>query len=179
MWNLMSLDGYIAGPGGELDWHNDVWGPEMAALSDEQGKSTGGFVFGRKTYGLMAGYWPNASDEQAETRTYMNETRKYVFSRTLKSADWTNSTLLNGDAAKEVAALKAAAAKDLYVFGSADLSAQLLPHGLFDELRIAVAPLLLGSGVPLFRPMGKRLRLKLTKSTPMQSGGMILFYDPR
>ena len=178
MWNLVSLDGYIAGPNGELDWHEQVWGPEMAALSDEQGKSTDGLVFGRKTYDLMAGYWPNAGDEPADTAAYMNDTPKYVFSRTLKSANWTNSTLMSGDAAAQVRALKAKNAKDLFVFGSADLSAQLLPHGLFDEIRIAIGPLLLGDGVRLFRPMDKRMGFKLRKSTPMASGGMILFYDP-
>ena len=74
-------------------------------------------------------------------------------------------------------ALKETTRRDLFVFGSADLSAQLLPHDLFDELRIAVGSLLLGDGVPLFRPMDKRMGYKLARSTPMQSGGMILFYE--
>lgn len=177
MWNLMSLDGFVAGPNGELDWHNDVWGPEMAALSETQGEAMSGMIFGRKTYDLMAGYWPTAT-EDPDIKHYMNTMPKWVFSRTLKSLDWQNCTLLMGDAVAEVRALKQQQEKDLFVFGSADLSEQLLPAGVFDELRIAIGPLLLGDGVRLFRKQPEKMGLKLIKSTPMTSGGMILYYQP-
>lgn len=177
MWNLMSLDGFIAGPGGNLDWHNDVWGPEMAALSETQGDAMSGMIFGRKTYDLMAGYWPTATEEE-QIKHYMNTMPKWVFSNSLTSLVWQNCTLLKGDAAAEVRKLKAQQEKDLFVFGSADLSEQLLPAGVFDELRIAIGPLLLGDGVRLFRKLPEKRGFKLLKHTPMASGGMILYYQP-
>ena len=92
MWNLMSLDGFIEGPNRDISWHNDVWGPELEQFSIEQGKEIGALLFGRVTYELMAGYWPTA--KKNAITDYMNALPKYVFSRTLKKADWANTTLL-------------------------------------------------------------------------------------
>ena len=175
MWNLMSLDGYLAGPGGDISWFNDVWGPELEQFSIEQGKEIGALLFGRVTYELMTGYWPTA--EKSEIADYMNALPKYVFSRTLKRADWANTTLLTGDATAEVAKLKHADGKDIFLFGSADLSSHVLP--LFDELRIGVAPFFLGSGSPLFKKQEKKAKLKLLGADRHSTGVVILRYAPQ
>jgi dihydrofolate reductase len=175
MWNLMSLDGFIEGPNRDLSWHNDVWGPELEQLSIEQGKEIGGLLFGRVTYELMAGYWPTAA--KSEITDYMNALPKYVFSRTLQKADWANTTLLKEDPAAEVAKLKQGEGKDIFVLGSADLSAHLMP--LFDELRIGVAPLLLGSGSPLFKKQDEKPKLQLLGSDRHSTGVVILRYAPK
>jgi dihydrofolate reductase len=175
MWNLMSLDGYIEGPNRDISWHNDVWGPELEGLSKEQGWQAGALLFGRVTYELMASYWPTA--EKGEITDYMNALPKYVFSRTLKKADWNNTTLIKGDAAAEVARLKQEDGKDIFVFGSADLSAHLMP--LFDELRIGVAPLFLGSGSPLFKKRDEKAKLKLLAADKHSTGVVILRYAPQ
>ena len=174
MWNLMSLDGFIEGPNRDISWHSDVWGPELEELSITQGKEIGALLFGRVTYELMAGYWPTA--EKSAITDYMNTLPKYVFSRTLKKADWTNTTLLKGDPAAEVAKLKQDQGKDIFVFGSAELSSQLIP--LFDELRIAVAPLFLGSGTPLFKKQDEKARLKLLSADQHSTGVVVLRYAP-
>lgn len=172
MWNLMSLDGFVEGPNRDISWHNDIWGPELEQLSIEQGKEIGALLFGRVTYELMAGYWPTA--EKTEIADYMNALPKYVFSRTLTKADWTNTTLLKGDPATEVAKLKRDAGKDIFVFGSADLSSHIMP--LFDELRIGVAPLLLGSGSPLFKKQEDTAKLKLVSADRHSTGVVVLRY---
>jgi dihydrofolate reductase len=174
MWNLMTLDGYIEGPNRDLSFHNDVWGDELEQLSIEQGKSAGALLFGRVTYELMAGYWPNETGEVAD---FMNALPKFVFSRTLAGSDWTNTTIWKDNVAGTVARLKRDTAKDIFLFGSADLAADLIAHDLIDEYRIGVCPVLLGSGTLLFKP-GKRHKLKLTDSKSLSTGIVISRYVP-
>ena len=172
MWNLMTLDGFVEGLNRDISWHLDVWGDELEKLSIEQLKSAGGLMFGRVTYELMANHWPNAAGEIAD---FMNALPKYVFSRTLKTANWNNTQLFNDDLPATVARLKRENAKDIFLFGSADLAASLIPHGLIDEFRIAVNPILLGGGSPLFKP-GERLKLKLLDAKTHSTGIVLLRY---
>ena len=174
LWNLMTLDGYVAGPGGNIDWHMDVWGPELEALSIAQGKEAGALMFGRVTYDLMAGHWPKETGTVAD---FMNALPKFVFSRTLKDSPWRNTTMFNGDVAETVTRLKRDTAKDIYLFGSSDLAGSLVPHGLIDEFRICVVPRLIGSGTPLFKP-GAQQKLALTDTQTLPNGGVILRYQP-
>lgn len=174
MWNLMTLDGYVEGPNRNIDWHLDVWGEELEKLSIEQGRAAGGLMFGRVTYELMAGHWPN---QNGDIPDFMNGLPKYVFSRTLKSSAWNNTQMFSADVPGTVARLKRESAKDIFVMGSADLAASLIPHGLIDEFRIAVVPRLLGGGSPLFKP-GQHARLKLIDSRTLSTGGVILRYEP-
>jgi len=174
MWNLTTLDGFVEGPGRDISWHNDVWGEELERLSIEQGRAAGALMFGRITYELMAGYWPTASGEVAD---FMNALPKYVFSRTLTTSDW-NNTQVFGDAAATVAKLKHETAKDIYLFGSADLASHLIPHGLIDEFRIGVAPVLLGEGTPLFKRTSDQRKLKLLETKALSVGAVILRYAP-
>ncbi len=174
MWNLMTLDGYMEGPGRDLSWHNNVWGDELEQLSIEQGKSAGGLLFGRITYELMAGYWPKETGEIAD---FMNALPKFVFSRTLSGSDWTNTTIYKDDVAGTVGRLKRDTVKDIFLFGSADLAADLIAHDLIDEYRIGVCPALLGAGTLLFKP-GGRHRLKLIDSKSFSTGVVISRYVP-
>ena len=174
MWNLMTLDGFVEGPGRDISWHLDVWGEELEKLSIEQGKSAGGLMFGRITYELMANYWPN---EKGEVADFMNALPKYVFSRTLKASGWNNTQMFDADMPGTVARLKRENPKDIFLFGSADLAASLIPHGLIDEFRIAVNPIILGGGSPLFKP-GERVKLKLIDSRTHSTGIVILRYEP-
>lgn len=176
MWNLMTLDGYVAGPNGDISWHDDVWGDELEQLRNAQCKAADALIFGRVTYELMAGYWPTATGETAD---FMNGVQKYVFSRTLTKSDWNKVSFFAGDVPATVERLKRDTAKDIFVFGSADLCATIMRHGLFDELRIALCPVLLGAGSPLFRHSGDRARLKLLDAAPMRSNGVVILrYAP-
>jgi dihydrofolate reductase len=174
MWNLMTLDGFVEGPNRDISWHFDVWGEELEKLSIEQGLSAGGLMFGRVTYELMANHWPGATGEVAD---FMNALPKYVFSRTLTKSDWNNTQMFGSDVPGTVARLKRENTKDIFLFGSADLAASLMPHGLIDEFRIAVNPIILGGGTPLFKA-GERLKLKLLDSRTLSTGVVILRYSP-
>jgi dihydrofolate reductase len=175
MWNLMTLDGFVEGPNRDISWHFDVWGEELEKLSIEQLNAAGGLLFGRVTYELMANHWPSASGEVAD---FMNAAPKHIFSRTLTKSDWNNCRLYGNDAPGTVAQLKRDRAKDIFLLGSADLAASLIPHRLIDEFRIAVNPIILGGGTPLFK-QGEKIRLKLLDSRALSSGIVILRYAPR
>jgi dihydrofolate reductase len=174
MWNLMTLDGFVEGPNRDISWHFDVWGEELERLSVEQLNSAGGLMFGRVTYELMANHWPSATGEVAD---FMNALPKYAFSRTLTRSDWNNTQMFGADVPDTVARLKRESAKDILLFGSADLAASLVAHGLIDEFRIAVNPIILGGGTPLFKP-GERVKLKLLDLKPLSTGIAILRYEP-
>jgi len=176
MWNLVTLDGFFEGPKSwELDWHDSVWGDELEKYSIEQSKSTGMLLFGRVTYEGMASYWPSQKGEIAD---FMNTIPKIVFSKTMKKAEWNNTTLVKGNAVEEVAKLKRQSGKNMFVFGSANLSSTLLEHDLFDEINLALAPVILGRGNPLFKASPDRLKMKLLEARPLKSGGVILRYEP-
>lgn len=173
MWNLMTLDGFVEGPNRDISWHLDVWGEELERLSIEQLKSAGGLLFGRVTYELMANHWPSASGEVAD---FMNTLPKYVFSRTLTKSSWNNTQMFGADVPGTVARLKREQPKDIFLFGSADLAATLIPQRLIDEYRIAVNPVILGGGTPLFKP-GERVKLKLLDARTLSSGIVIQRYE--
>jgi dihydrofolate reductase len=174
VWNMVTLDGYFEGPKPwEIDWHEYVWGEELKRFSLVQAQEVGTLLFGRKTYEGMAGYWSTATGEVA---VFMNNIPKVVFSNTLEKAFWNNTRLVNGRAEDEVGRLKEEPGKDLFIFGSANLTDSLTRHGLIDEYRIGLNPLVLGGGSPMFKPSGERMRLKLLDARPMQSGVVLLRY---
>ena len=176
MWNALSLDGMFEGAKSwDLDFHRYVWGEELERFSVEQLRSADQLLFGRVTYEGMAAYWQTAKGEVTD---FMNRLPKVVFSRTLERADWANTKLAKGDLAAEVEELKRQGSGNTFVFGSGNLSASLIEHGLFDEYRLAVAPVLLGRGRPLFGPIGEKLPLKLLEARALSNGGVILRYEP-
>lgn len=176
MWNLITLDGMFEGSQPwDLDFHEYAWGDELERFSVEQAAEVEGLVFGRRTYEGMAAYWATAKGEIAD---FVNAVPKYVFSRTLERADWANTTLVREDAGAAVARLKERPGKDLFVFGSADLSATLIGHGLFDEYRIGLVPVTLGDGNPLFRAGTEKLKLELLEPRPLGDRCLLLRYRP-
>ena len=176
MWNVITLDGYFEGDHNwNLNFHNVIWGTELEKLSIEQLKSADYLVFGRVTFEGMADYWKK---EKGEIADLMNGIPKLVFSHTLKSADWNNSTLITGDASAELARLKGEGNRDMYVFGSAILSETFMKDNLFDEYRIGISPVLLGSGRLLFSK-GVSGKLNLVSTQPLTTGGVVLKYSNR
>lgn len=176
MWNLMSLDGMFEGSRPwDLKHAEYAWGDELERFSLEQGREAAALVFGRRTYEGMAAHWATATGDIAD---FMNAVPKYVFSRTLEQAAWANTTLLKDDAPEAVARLKEQPGKNLFVFGSADLSATLIRHGLFDEYRIGLVPITLGEGTPLFKPGSEPLHLQLLESRPLGDRCLLLRYKP-
>ena len=176
LWNAVSLDGFFEGTKSwDLAFHRYIWGEELERFSLEQLRSADRLLFGRVTYEGMAAYWQTAKGEVAD---FMNLLPKVVFSRTLERADWESTKLLKGDLVAEVRELKRQGNGNTFVFGSGNLSASLIEHGLFDEYRLAVTPVLLGRGRRMFGPIEKQLPLKLLEARPLSNGGVILRYEP-
>jgi dihydrofolate reductase len=173
MWNVVTLDGYFEGKKPwDLDFHQLVWGEELERFVTEQLDSAGGLVFGKNTYVGMADYWQKAKGEVADG---MNRIKKYACSSTLEKAGWDNTTVIK-DAAAELPKLKAHDGKDLYVFGSGELSNSLIKAGLFDEYRLCIAPVILGEGKKLFAEGLPHTELSLLEAKPLKSGGVFLRY---
>ena len=155
----VSLDGYIEGPDRQIDWH--LVDDELHGHLNEELAAMGGFLSGRVTYELMAGFWPTAdadpssTERMAEFAAIWRDMPKVVFSRTLERADW-NTTVLREVVPAEIMELKAQPGGDL-ALGGADVAAAFLHHDLVDEFRIYVHPVLIGQGKPLcFRPGTQR-----------------------
>ena len=175
MWNVITLDGYFEGnQSWDLSFHNSIWGEQLEKLSIEQLNSADYLVFGRVTYEGMAAYWIN---EEGEIADLMNRIPKLVFSRTLKSAEWNNTTLISENASGEIRKLKEQVGGDIYVFGSANLSETFMNDDLFDEYRIGIAPVILGSGRPLFKQGIASKNLSLVSSQQLMTGGVVLKYS--
>ena len=176
MWNVQTLDGFFEGAKPwDLAMHETVWGEELEQFSLDQEKEVGMLLFGRATYQGMADYW---TKEEGPIADFMNSVPKVVFSNTLDAAPWNNTRLVRGDAGDAVAALKRENERDLFVFGSARLCDSLMRRDLFDEYRICLAPIVLRSGTPLFKPNGDSHRLRLVESRQLATGGLILRYVP-
>lgn len=174
MWNLVTLDGYFEGAKSwDLAWHQDVWGEELEQLSIQQLRSADRLLFGRVTYEGMAAYWQTAQGEVADL---INTIPKIVFSRTLERPDWANTTLVKEDAAGAVRELKKQSDRDMFVFGSANLSETFMNDDLFDEYRLAITSVVLGIGRPLFSTTLSRRTLKLLEARPLTTGCVILRY---
>lgn len=172
-FEMITLDGFYAGPNDEFDWPNvdaefDVWSLAQLDRSDT-------IVFGRTTYQGMAAYWPTAPAEDP-TAQRMNSYPKVVVSRTLDKADWNNSRIVRGLDA--IAELKQESGKDIAVFGSFDLTVGLIEAGLLDEIRIIVNPIVLGGGKSLFASTDKRISVTLKDTKRFDSGNVLLTYAP-
>jgi dihydrofolate reductase len=178
IFNLVSLDGYFEGTNREIDWHNVD--DEFNEFAIGQLNSTDLLLFGRVTYELMASYWPTetAIKNDPIVAGKMNSLTKIVFSKTLSTVEWNNTRLVKENIAEEILKLKQQPGKDIFIFGSSDLSLTLIQHGLIDEFRIVVNPVVLGRGKPLFKGIKDRLNLKLIKTKMFKSGNVMLYYEP-
>lgn len=173
-WNLMSLDGYFEGETPwDLSFHMTAWGEDLREYALSLGEETDFIVFGRKTYEGMAAHWTETTEE-LEIKAYMNGKPKGVASRSLSEAQWNNTRVL-ADAVSQLRAMKAEPGKTIFVFGSAGLQDTLLDIGLMDEIRVCLAPVLLGKGNPLFKA-GSEKRLALLEARPIDTGAVILRY---
>ena len=176
-FNMVTLDGFFEGPNQEIDWHN-ADNEEFNEFAIEQTSSIDTLMFGRITYQLMASYWPTETAVSADpvVADLMNRLSKIVFSRTLERVEWNNTRLIRDNIQKEISMLKMQPGKDMAIFGSANLIASIMD--VIDEHRVMVNPVLLGTGVPLFKNTGDRLNLTLVDSRTFKSGNVLLTYQP-
>jgi len=171
----MSLDGFVGGPQGELDWIFRNTDKASIAFGVAQLWEVGVHAMGHITYRDMAAHWPTSREPWAAP---MNELPKVVFSKTLKEAPWGPARILSGDLADEVARLKAEPGKDIMAHGGARFAQALTRLGLVDEYWLLVHPVALGAGLPMFKEMGKPIDLKLISVKAFDGGTIAKAYRP-
>ncbi len=181
---FVSLDGVIEDPGGSEGYRRGGWtfeidrGEEGDRFKLDELHEAEAQLLGRVTYEGFAAAWPEREEDPGGFAEKMNSMPKYVVSATLQEASWRNSTILRGELADEVARLHREIDGTILVAGSAQLVQGLLEHGLVDELRLMVFPVLLGAGKRLFGDVSERKPLRLLDSKTVGDGVAILTYEP-
>lgn len=183
VFNLVSLDGYFAGPKGDIDWHNTD--REFGKFAEEQTSEFKTLIFGRVTYELMKSYWPTpqAIKDDPIVAKVLNTAPKIVFSKTLEKVEetpvWKNVTLFKEINPEEIKRLKTQPGGDMTILGSGTIVQTFTNLSLIDEYRLLVNPVILGRGKPMFNNVKDRLQLKLLKTRNFKSGNVLLSYSPR
>ncbi len=179
---MVSLDGFFAGPNGEIDWHNVD--EEFNQYAIDLLNTVDTILFGRKTYQLFESYWPGAATSPSTSKSdleiahQINNMAKVVFSKTLERVEWKNARLLKEVIPEEIVKMKQQPGKDMVVYGSGSIVSALMNLGLIDEYRIMVNPVILGNGKPLFKGLKDKLNLWLLKTKTFGSGNVLLSYQP-
>jgi len=178
--DYISLDGVIQDPVGMENSSLGNWvgpfkrGPKGDKFKHDELEAVDAMLYGRVTYEGFAAVWPTLDDPSGFAKR-MNALPKIVASKTLKSASWSNSTLITGNLVDAVKEIKADAKGDILIYGSASIVHQLVPHGLVDEYNLMVYPTVLGRGIRLF-PENTAQRLSLLESTRFDDGIVLLRY---
>jgi dihydrofolate reductase len=186
---FMSLDGVVQAPGAPDEdasggfehggWHMGYFDELSQKRVLESIVDAGGFVLGRRTYEIFAAYWPNAPEEEQVIAEPLNAKPKYIASRTLSEPlGWQNSTILQGNVGGAVTALKQEEGADLHLIGSTELLQTLIQHGLVDEFRLMIDPLVLGGGKRIFRDDGMLKALRLIGGEITSTGAILARYAP-
>jgi dihydrofolate reductase len=187
---FLTLDGVAQAPGGaeeDTDGGFAHGGWHMQYMEDEPTQQwvlesiveAGGFLLGRRTYEIFAAFWPNAPEEEQVVAEPLNSKPKYVVSTTLAGPlEWENSTLLEGEMADAVAALKQEDGGDLHVIGSTELVRTLIAHGLVDELRLMIDPVVVGGAKRIFPDDGELRPLRLVEGQVTSKGAILATYAP-
>jgi dihydrofolate reductase len=173
---FVSLDGVVESPERwQLPYFNDEMGEAVGAAM----AATDAMLLGRVTYQEFASYWPGVSAEDQPFADHMNNTPKYVVSRTLEGPlEWSNSTLIKGNVAEEITTLKQQPGKNIGITGSATLVQSLLREDLLDELGLMIHPVVVGTGRRLFEEGGGLKALELVDSKTFSTGVVSLTYRP-
>ena len=171
----VTLDGYVAGPGGEGSWGLPAEHPDVRAWKVSSLRQAGTHIMGRVTYEQMARHWPDVTGDYAEL---MNNLPKVVFSKTLPTSRWAGSRIARGSLAEEIAALKSESGGEIMAHGGAAFVQALSRLALIDEYRLVILPVAVGNGLPLFRDLPRPLRVDLTEARTFPDGTVIHVYQP-
>jgi dihydrofolate reductase len=176
--NLVSLDGFFEGVDNDLSWFkiDQEFHKQMGVIFDRCDT----ILIGRKTYELFVSFWPDKTREMDPAADFMNHSVKIVFSNTLKEAPWNgwdDAVLLSGNLEDHVRRIKQQPGKDIVIFGSGTLISALSQADLIDEYRFIVNNIILGSGHRMFGNISLKQRLKLSATTAMSFGVVILDYE--
>jgi dihydrofolate reductase len=179
-----TIDGLMSDPDDQMDWVMANFSPEMGKYEKDLYGSSDTLMLGRVTYKIFEGYWPSAETSPSTPKEEMwmahkiNEMQKIVFSRSLKSLSWKNSTLIADLIPEEINTMKEQPGRDILVIGSANIVQQLTNSGLIDEYHLLLHPVILGEGKPLFKDLKERHDLDLIKTETFSNGVVLLQYQP-
>jgi dihydrofolate reductase len=178
VFNFLSLNGFYRGPDGDISWHKH--GAEEGEYSKESLQGGSILLFGRVTYDMMKSYWPTpmAMEDNPDVANGMNKAEKIVFSDTLKTADWENTSIISGNIIEAIKKLKQTPGKNMTLLGSGSILTQFAEAGLIDQYQFMIDPVALGEGVPAFCHMKGKLDLELVDSRIFKSGTVLLTYKP-
>lgn len=177
----VSLDGFVAGPNGEMDWikvDEEIFDHVGKRISEGDAA-----LYGRVTYKMMEGYWPTAGDapdasqHDIEHSKWYKSIRKIVLSKTMKDADLPNTTVISDNLSDAINGIKQQGNKEILVFGSPTATHALMEQGLIDGYWLFVNPVILGKGIPLFAGINEKTNLKLVSTRPFASGVVELSYE--
>ena len=177
----ISLDGFAADVNRQLNFLS--YDEELMEYADELVKTVGSPVYGRTTYQLMESYWPtiltksDADQRSLKHAQWVENVPKIVFSKTLTEVTWNNTRLVKDNIAEEVKKLKELPGQDLVIFGSPGLAANLMSLHLIDEYKLTVHPVIVGSGISVFKGNSTKSSLKLVDSNRLKSGVITLHYE--
>ncbi len=179
----VTLDGFVGGPNGELDWMVWDWDDVLKKYATELTNSADTFMMGRATGQGMAVYWPTvASNPESKAddlwmANILNSAPKIVFSKTVSAIDWINVRVAR-DIVEEIKHLKQQPGKDLLLYGGADVVASFIKENLIDEYHLFVNPVAIGTGKAIFNELDSNLKLKLIKTITSSVGIVVLCYEP-
>jgi dihydrofolate reductase len=180
VFNNITLDGYFTDSNNDMSWAHKNADEEWNKFTSENASGGGVLLFGRKTYDLMASFWPTqqAREMMPEVAEGMNNLPKVVFSRTMEKATWNNTKLVKEGMVGEVRRMKSESGDGMVIMGSGTIVSQLTQARLIDEYQFIVHPLILGSGRTLFEGVKEQLRLKRVNSRTFGNGNVLLTYVP-
>jgi dihydrofolate reductase len=177
----ISLDGYAAGPKGEMDWIHTS--EEMFELAGRQTKASDLALYGRVTYELMQKYWPAAAEQPNPTQhdiehsAWYNAVSKVVVSKTMAKAEIPNMRIISSNVAAEIKKIKEGTGKEMIMFGSPSLAHTLMQENLIDDYWLLINPVILGKGISLFGQLNHRVNLRFLESSAFASGVVCLHLE--
>lgn len=172
----MTVDGYIAGLNGEMEWAAIDWDTGLKNYVIQITEPVDCIIVGRKLAQGFIPYWSSHPEEEGADK--INNTKKVVFTKTLEKSEWANTVLAKGDIVDEITTLKKQDGKDIIVYGGATFVSDLIKHRLIDEFHLFINPTAIGNGLPIFKELGSGQNLILKKSTAFTCGIVVLCYVP-
>jgi dihydrofolate reductase len=174
-----TIDGYMAGPQGEMDWMTFPWTDDVGTYVNALMESVDTIVLGRKlAEGFIPAWESGPPGEDQESIDFMNNTPKVVISNSLTESPWKNATVAGGDLSQTVGELKAGEGGDLIAYGGSTLVTGLIANGLLDEIHLFVNPSAIGAGMPVFANLDANQQFRLVAATPFECGITAMHFAP-